>query len=366
MKNATTTEAERAEFRSSLRDYLSKASPESRVRSVIDSGTGLDEAAWKGLATDLGVAGLLIPEEFGGQGMGMAEMAVALEESARALAVVPLLTSSVLSTLAIQLSGDQEACAKYLPGLADGSEIFAFAGLDGALTTTVARNETFWGLYGSKTAVLNASLASRFLVVANTPDGTGLFVVEGDAGGIVIRPQDALDLTRPTALVTFEGTEGTRIGGDFTDALKSLQSFGRIATSAELLGASERLMEVAVEYAKTREQFGKPIGAFQAIKHRCSEMFAHVESMRAAVGSAALVDPEDTAALHEQSLVVKAYCARFAPWIAEATIQVHGGIGFTWEHVAHLYLRRVKTDEVLFGDALACRGELQEMLGLTA
>lgn len=366
MKNSTTTEAERAEFRASLRDFLSKSSPESRVRSVIDAGTGIDETTWKGLATDLGVAGLLIPEEFGGQGMGMAEMAVALEEASRALAFVPLLTSSVLSTLAIQLAGDEEACAKYLPGLADGSEIYAFAGLDGALTTTMARNETFWGVYGSKTAVLNASVASRFLVVASTPDGMGLFVVEGHHGGVVIRPQDSLDITRPTALVTFEGSEGTRIGGDFTDALKSLESFGRIATSAELLGMSERLMEISVEYAKTREQFGKPIGAFQAIKHRCSEMFAHVESMRAAVGAAALVDPEDTAALHEHSLVVKAYCARFAPWIAEATIQVHGGIGYTWEHVAHLYLRRVKTDEVLFGDAQACRDELQLMLGLSA
>ena len=366
MKSSTTTEAERAEFRSSLRDFLAKSSPESRVRAVIDGGTGLDESTWTGLASDLGVAGLLIPEEFGGQGMGMAEMAVALEEAARSLAVVPLLTSSVLSTLAIQLSGDQEAAAKYLPGLADGSEVYAFAGLDGALTQTVARNETFWGLYGSKTAVLNAGIASRFLVVAATPDGTGLFVVDGEAGGIVIRPQDALDLTRPTALVTFEGTEGTRIGGDFTDALKSLRSFGLIATSAELLGMSERLMEISVEYAKTREQFGKPIGAFQAIKHRCSEMFAHVESMRAAVAAAALVDPNDTATLHEQALVVKAYCARFAPWIAEATIQVHGGIGFTWEHVAHLYLRRVKTDEVLFGGALSCRDELQEILGLSA
>ncbi|HBJ73237.1 MAG TPA: acyl-CoA dehydrogenase [Actinobacteria bacterium] len=366
MKNATTTEAERAEFRASVRDYLSNASPETRVRSVIDSGTGLDESTWKGLAADLGIAGLLIAEEYGGQGMGMPEMAVALEEAARSLAVVPLLASSVLSTLAIQLSGDEEAFKKYLPGLADGSEIMAFAGLDGAGTTTLARDETFWGIYGTKTAVLNANIASRFLVVASTPDGTGLFIVDGSAGGVVVNAQDALDLTRPTALVTFEGSEGTRVGGDFTDGLKSLLSLGRIATSAELLGISERLMEISVDYAKTREQFGKPIGAFQAIKHRCSEMFAHVESMRAAVAAAALVDPEDTAALHEQALVVKAYCARFAPWIAEATIQVHGGIGYTWEHVAHLYLRRVKTDEVLFGDALACRDELQEILGLTA
>jgi len=199
MKDATTTEAEREEFRSSLRDYLAKASPESRVREVVDSGIGIDESAWKGLASDLGVAGLLVPEEYGGQGMGMAEMAVALEEAARSLAVVPLLTSSVLSTLAIQLADDAEASEKYLPGLADGSEIYAFAGLDGAATTTLARNETFWGIYGSKTAVLNAGVASRFLVVASTPDGTGLFVVEARAGGVVIRPQDALDITRPTA-----------------------------------------------------------------------------------------------------------------------------------------------------------------------
>jgi hypothetical protein len=175
-----------------------------------------------------------------------------------------------------------------------------------------------------------------------------------------------LDLTRTTSLVTFEGVAATRIGGEYSEALKALNAYGRIAVSAELMGMSEKLMEVSVEYAKTRVQFGKPIGAFQAIKHRCSEMFSHVESMRAAVETSSLVDPADSIALHEQSLVVKAYCARFAPWVAEATIQVHGGIGFTWEHCAHLYLRRVKTDEILFGDALTCRSQLQQLLGLTA
>lgn len=366
MKTSTTTAAERAEFRASVRDFLSSASPETRVREVIAAGTGLDEAAWKGLASDLGIAGLLIPEDFGGQGMGMAEMAVALEEAARALAVVPLLSSGVLAPLAIQLAGDAEANAAYLPGLADGSSIITLAGIDGGGVSTVARDESGWSVYGTKTAVLNAGVASQILVVATTSNGTGLFIVDARGTGVVITPQDALDLTRPTAMVTFEGAPAVRIGGEFSEAFGTLVALGRIATSAELLGMSEKLMEVAVDYAKTRVQFGKPIGAFQAIKHRCSEMFAYVESMRAAVETAALVDPADTVALHEQGLVVKAYCSRFAPWIAEATIQVHGGIGFTWEHCAHLYLRRVKTDEVLFGSALACRDELQQLLGLSA
>ncbi|MDD2857307.1 MAG: acyl-CoA/acyl-ACP dehydrogenase [Candidatus Nanopelagicales bacterium] len=366
MKTSTTTAAERSEFRSSVRDFLSSASPETRVREVIAGGTGLDEAAWKGLSADLGITGLLIPEEFGGQGMGMAEMVVALEEAARALAVVPLLSSGVLAPLAIQLAGDAQANATYLPGLADGSSIMTLAGIDGGGVTTQARDENGWSLYGTKTAVLNAQIASQILVTATTPTGTGLFVVDAKGLGVVITPQDALDLTRPTALVTLEGAPAVRIGGEYSEAFGTLVSLGRIATSAELLGMSEKLMEVAVDYAKTRVQFGKPIGAFQAIKHRCSEMFAHVESMRAAVETAALVDPSDTVALHEQALVVKAYCSRFAPWIAEATIQVHGGIGFTWEHCAHLYLRRVKTDEVLFGNALVCRDELQQLLGLTA
>ncbi|CAB4888399.1 MAG: acyl-CoA dehydrogenase [Actinobacteria bacterium] len=366
MNTSTTTAAERADFRASLRDFLSDTSPESRVREVIASESGLDEATWRGLASDLGVAGLLIPEEFGGQGMGMAEMAVALEEAARAIAVVPLLASGVLATIAIQLADDASANADLLPGLANGSEIMTVALLDGGGVTTTARDENGWSVYGSKTAVLNANIAQRILVVASTPTGTGLFLVDAKASGLVITPQNSLDLTRPTALVTFEGVAATRIGSEFSESLNALNAFGRIAVSAELLGMSEKLMEVAVEYAKTRVQFGKPIGAFQAIKHRCSEMFAHVESMRAAVGSAALVDPTDSVGLHEQALVVKAYCARFAPWVAEATIQVHGGIGFTWEHCAHLYLRRVKTDEILFGDALTCRYQLQQLLGLTA
>lgn len=366
MNNSTTTASERADFRASLRDFLSDTSPETRVREVIAADSGIDEAAWRGLATDLGVAGLLIPEEFGGQGMGMAEMAVALEEASRALAVVPLLASGVLAPIAIQLAGDAAANADVLPSIADGSEIMTVALLDGAGVSTVARDENGWSVYGSKTAVLNASVAHRILVVATTTTGTGLFLVDAKASGLVITPQNSLDLTRSTALVTFEGVAATRIGGEYSDALKALNAFGRIAVSAELLGMSEKLMEVSVEYAKTRVQFGKPIGAFQAIKHRCSEMFSHVESMRAAVETSSLVDPADSVALHEQSLVVKAYCARFAPWVAEATIQVHGGIGFTWEHCAHLYLRRVKTDEILFGDALTCRNQLQQLLGLTA
>ena len=366
MNNSATTASERADFRASLRDFLSDTSPETRVREVIATDAGIDEAAWRGLATDLGVAGLLIPEEFGGQGMGMAEMAVALEEASRALAVVPLLASGVLAPIAIQLAGDAAANAEVLPGIADGSEIMTLALLDGAGVNTVAREENGWSLYGSKTAVLNAGIANRILVVATTTTGTGLFLVDAKASGLVVTSQKSLDLTRTTSLVTFEGVAATRIGGEYSEALKALNAYGRIAVSAELMGMSEKLMEVSVEYAKTRVQFGKPIGAFQAIKHRCSEMFSHVESMRAAVETASLVDTADSVSLHEQSLVVKAYCARFAPWVAEATIQVHGGIGFTWEHCAHLYLRRVKTDEILFGDALTCRNQLQQLLGLTA
>jgi len=366
MNNSTTTASERADFRASLRDFFTDNSPETRVREVIAADSGIDEAAWRGLATDLGVAGLLIPEEFGGQGMGMAEMAVALEEASRALAVVPLLASGVLAPIAIQLANDATANADVLPRIADGSEIMTVALLDGAGASTVARDENGWNVYGSKTAVLNANIAQRILVVATTTTGTGLFLVDAKASGLVISPQNSLDLTRSTSLVTFEGVAATRIGGEYSDALKALNAFGRIAVSAELLGMSEKLMEVSVEYAKTRVQFGKPIGSFQAIKHRCSEMFSHVESMRAAVETSSLIDPSDSVALHEQSLVVKAYCARFAPWVAEATIQVHGGIGFTWEHCAHLYLRRVKTDEILFGDALTCRNQLQQLLGLTA
>lgn len=366
MNSSTTTASERADFRASLRDFFEDNSPETRVREIIATDAGIDESVWRGLATDLGVAGLLIPEEFGGQGMGMAEMAVALEEASRALAVVPLLASGVLAPVAIQLASDANANSTVLPSIADGSSIVTVALVDGAGVNTVARDENGWSIYGSKTAVLNAGVANSILVVATTPTGTGLFLVDGKSSGVVVTPQNSLDLTRPTALVTFEGVAATRIGGEYSDALKALNAYGRIAVSAELLGMSEKLMEVSVEYAKTRVQFGKPIGSFQAIKHRCSEMFAHVESMRAAVETASLVEPADSISLNEQALVVKAYCARFAPWVAEATIQVHGGIGFTWEHCAHLYLRRVKTDEVLFGDALTCRDQLQQLLGLTA
>ena len=359
-----TTSAERAEFRAGLRELFADRAPEQHVRRFVDGGP-YDRELWTLLALQAGLAGILVPEELGGQGLSHVESGVALQEAARALAPVPVLSTAVLVPTAILAADDAGSAQRHLPGIADGTTIAALA-LDDALgtrTTAVADGST-WRLDGCKVAVLDGPFADLLLVVAEVGAQVGLFVVRADGLGVERTDVDVLDLTRRQSRFRFDAAEALRVGGDFTAGLARLRHVAAAAVAAEQLGLAERLLEMAVEYARTREQFGRPIGSFQAVQHLCADMFVLVECSRAAVDAALRAVDEAPEELADIAAVAKVYCSRAATTVAESTIQVHGGIGFTWEHAAHLYLRRAKTLEQLFGSPYHHRAALAALHGL--
>jgi len=357
-----TNQAERRELRESLRAFLEAAYPSLSTESRVGAGDKLDDRMWTRLAGEVALTGLIVPEEYDGQGLGVTEAAVALEESARVLLAQPFLTSSVLATLAIKESGDDTQAAELLPRLASGELIAAVALEDAGTAISAEQSADGWLLSGTKEPVLDATLAQQFVVSAPVDGATGLFLVAAD--GVEVTPRDGLDLTRGLAEVCFDRSPAIRLGGDATVLVARLGDVAALAAAAELTGIADRALVLAVEYAKTREQFGKLIGSFQAIKHICAEMLATVESSRAATAAAAAAADDDPADLARTASIAKAWTSTQCVLAAEQLIQVLGGIGYTWEHPAHLLLRRARTLAVLFGDAATHRERLSGLLGL--
>jgi alkylation response protein AidB-like acyl-CoA dehydrogenase len=363
---AQTATADDAEFRGAVRGFLAKTSPESQVRRLIDDDLGYDPAVWRRLAAELGIQGLLIPEVYGGQELTAGELVVVLEETGRALLCAPLLASAVLATQALLEAADDAAAKRYLPPLADGSTIATLALDDMAGTrTTAVEADGGWLLDGAKTRVSDAQAADLLLVVADAGGEAGLFALPTDAPGLELTRLDTLDLTRRQYAARLRRTPASRVGGRYDAAAGRLAAFGAIAAAAEQVGVAARTLEIAVDYARTREQFGRPIGSFQAVKHLCAEMFVLAECARAAVTDAATATVETPEQWLQAAAVAKVYCSMAATTNAENLIQILGGIGYTWEHVAHLYLRRAKTLEFLFGDPATQRATLALHLGLT-
>jgi alkylation response protein AidB-like acyl-CoA dehydrogenase len=361
----TTTVSEREDLRAAIRGFLADRLPESTVRELIDTETGVDPRSWTQLAGELGLAGLLVPEEHGGQGLSTVELGIALQESGRALLGGPFLGSAVLATRALVASGDDAVAKGLFPGLADGSTIGAL-GIDDdpqAPVRAVPAGDG-WRLTGAKLHVVDVAAADTLLVTAEVDGELGLFVLPASGAGVTVEQTASLDLTRRLGVVRLADAPAQRCGTDFTAGLESVRELGAFACAAEQAGIAGRCLEIAVEYARTREQFGKPIGSFQAIKHQLAEHLARVEQMRAAVNAAA-VELAAGGSAREIVSVVKAYCGDAGTAVAEGLIDTLGGIGFTWEHVAHLYLRRMKTLAYLFGSPSEHRARLAAELGLT-
>lgn len=362
---AQTATADDAEFRHAVRGFLAKTSPESEVRRLIDDDLGYDPAVWRRMAAELGMQGLLIPEGHGGQELTARELVVVLEETGRALLCAPFLASSVLATRALLEAADDAAEKRYLPGLADGSTIATLALDDLAGTrTTALEADGGWLLDGAKTRVPDAGAADLLLVIADAGGQAGLFALPTDAPGLELTRLDTLDLTRRQYAARLRRAPASRVGGHYDAATRQLAAFGAVAAAAEQVGIAGRTLELAVDYARTREQFGHPIGSFQAVKHLCADMFVLAECARAAVTDAATAAVETPEHWLEAAAVAKAYCSAAATTNAENLIQILGGIGYTWEHAAHLYLRRAKTLEFLFGDPTTQRATLAIHLGL--
>jgi alkylation response protein AidB-like acyl-CoA dehydrogenase len=368
--------AERDELHDAVRSFFDRTHSEAQTRTLIEGDLGYDPAVWSRLGNELALPGVLIPESLGGQGFSPAEAVLGLEEAGRTLSGLPLLSSSVLATWALLQADDVLAAGGLLAELAAGRTIAAI-GLDAARDNPpialpgVGESEG-WTLDGVVTNVIGGHLADTVLVVAlvyghgEGEVSTGLFAVSAGTPGLEVEVLPGLDLTRPLARITMSSVPARRIGTDFADAAASTRNFAAIAACAELLGIAERCLELGVEYAKTREQFGQLIGSFQAVKHLLADALANVEQMRGAVATAAAAITETPEELDELASVVKAFCSDAGPRTAETLIQVLGGIGFTWEHVAHLYLRRAKTLEFLFGDAAFHRDRLARRLGLAS
>jgi alkylation response protein AidB-like acyl-CoA dehydrogenase len=312
------------------------------VRSVLDR----HDEPWKVLCEQVGVAGLAIPESYGGIGAGPRELQVVAEELGRALSPVPFLGSAVLATHAVLESGDEQAAARLLPKLAEGAvAALAWTPADGAWE---ADRPAFTAhgsvLDGHAHYVLDGDVAEVLLVVASTPEGVGLFEVDPRAARRL--PTPAMDETRRLAEIELSGVTATRVGtGDFTAGLRHVRDLACAVLAAEQAGAAARALDITVAYTKQREQFGRPIGGFQALKHRMADAYVLVETARSI--AYAVTEPDaDTTRL---AAAAKAYCSEAFSTVAGEMIQLHGGIGITWEHDAHRFFKRAHGSGQLFG-----------------
>lgn len=366
---------EQEELRRTVRAFLQDTSPETEVRRLMESASGYEPAVWARMGRELGLQGLAVPEEYGGAGFGPLETGVVLEEMGRALLCAPYLATCVLAAHAILASGDVGAARELLPGIACGVTVATLAFTEPgrewnapAHEVTVRRSGGRWLLHGAKDLVLDGRAADLILVTASGERGAGLYAVSGDADGLTRTALNTLDTTRRLARLDFDGTPAHPVGnmGDGTRILEETLDRASVALAAESVGGAQRMMEVAVEHAKTRVQFGKPIGAFQAVQHACADMFIDVESARSAAHYALWAAAAGGTDLSAAASLAKAHCTDAYLRVAKETIQVLGGIGVTWEHPAHLYFRRAKSSQLLFGDPGHHRDHLVDRLDQAA
>jgi alkylation response protein AidB-like acyl-CoA dehydrogenase len=323
----------------------------------------------------MGWQAMAIPEEYGGAGYSFFELGIILEEMGRAVTPGPFFSSVVLGGYAVMLGAGDEQKAALLPGIASGERKVALALIDtGGWAPDEVHMEAVsapdgWTLTGSKSYVLDGHTADTLLVAARTDAGVDLFVVAADAPGVAVERLETMDMTRKQAAVTFDGVAvqtANRLGraGSGRTTLERLADVAAAALAFEQLGGAQKCLEMSVDYAKSRMQFGRPIGSFQAVKHKCADMLIEVESARSAALYAGRTIADGSDDVPIAAALAKAYCSEAYFHVAAETIQVHGGIGFTWEHDAHLYFKRAKTDALLFGDAAEWRGRLADRLGI--
>ncbi|MFI8951018.1 acyl-CoA dehydrogenase family protein [Streptomyces sp. NPDC053750] len=345
----------------------------SAVRSLLARHEGA--AAWRPLTGQIGVAGLAVPEEYGGAGCGAREVHVVMEELGRGLSPVPFLGSAVLAAQALLASGDAAACAVLLPQLAEGTAVGTLAWAEqGSWDPAAIRAEAAqgpggtWRITGTKEHVLDGAEADVLLVAARTGTGVSLFHVAVPDTGARREAAVTMDATRAQARVVLDNAEGRLIGaeGDGGRVLRHVLDLACTALAAEQVGAAEHCLDLTVAYAEDRVQFGRPIGSFQAVKHRLADAYVLVESARSAALGAAFAADSGSPELSRCAAVAKSACSEAFSAVAGEMIQLHGGIGITWEHDAHRYFKRAHGSGLLFGPPAWHRGRLAAGLGLLA
>ena len=352
---------EQEQLRDAVRRFLDDCSPATEVRRLMATDDGYDREVWRQLCQDLALAGVHIPEAYGGQGFSFAELGVVLEEMGRALYCGPYFSSTVLAATAILQTGTERDKAELLPGLASGDRLATLAFAEpgpGWDLDAVSLTDNDGNLDGIKTHVVDACVAELLLVVAREPgthglDGLSLYAVDASTEGVARTPLEVLDPTRKLARVAFTGVAGRLVGsrGEAGPALARTLDLATAALANEMVGGAARLLDSALEYAKERVQFGRAIGSFQAVKHRLADLTLTVELAKSAAYQAANAAAENDDDLPALASLAKSAASDAYIQAAKDCIQIHGGIGFTWENDTHLYYKRAKSSEVFLGDA---------------
>ncbi|MEM8606921.1 MAG: acyl-CoA dehydrogenase family protein [Myxococcota bacterium] len=369
------------ELRRSARRFLGVASSEERVRAAMATEQGFDSAVWEQLASELAWTALTIPEAFGGLGMSYLDLHPLMEEMGRTLLCAPFFSTVCLGANALLVGADQAQKERWLPEIASGDLRATLACTEAngrwdshGIEATYTRSGSSYILRGSKHFVLDGHTADLILVAARAersrgPEGVSLFAVPASATGLTRRWLPTLDQTRRQAAIEISDvvvSADSLLGEEGQGWATCSRTFdlALIALSAEQVGAAEACLDMSVEYAKVRKQFGRAIGSFQAIKHKCADMLMRVESARSAAFYGSALAAQGEADLAEAASSAKAYCSDTVFHCAAENIQIHGGIGFTWEHPAHLYFKRAKSSEMLFGAPAAHRERVAEAMGL--
>jgi len=373
---------EQEQLRDMVRRFLEAKSPSTEVRRLMDTTEGYDPEVWAQMANELALQSLHIPEEFGGQGYTFVELGIVLEEMGRVLLCAPYFSTVVLAADAIINAGTDAQKSELLPGIAGGETIAALAftepngkwdasGIEMVASSSGGAAGDSYTLDGTKMFVIDGHLADCIVVAARSErtsgeEGISLFTVAGDAAGLTRTPLATMDQTRKQAKLEFSGVAATPLGtpGEGWAALSKTLDQAAACLANEMVGGAQQVLDMSVEYAKVRVQFGRPIGSFQAIKHKCADMLLEVESGKSAAYYAAWAAAEDNEELPVAASLAKAYCSDAYFHAAAENIQIHGGIGFTWEHDAHLYFKRAKSSEILFGDATYHRELLAQRIGI--
>ncbi|HEX3792162.1 MAG TPA: acyl-CoA dehydrogenase family protein [Pseudonocardiaceae bacterium] len=315
---------------------------------------------WRALTGEIGVAGLLVAEQHGGAGAGMREAAVVAEEIGRTLAPVPFLASAVVATVALARAGDHDLLTRLASGESTAAVATSFAAVDVRPAVTVEPS----GLTGAITTVAGVEMADVILVAAKAADGIELHAVT-PGRGVTITTGPSLDMTRPISDVVLAAAPSRRIEvPDAIDALNRGLRAGAVALAGEQVGVARWCFDTTLQYVKQRVQFGRPIGSFQAIKHRLADLWVEINQAEAAARYAADVLGRDHSDSDIATAVAQSYCGTVAVHAAEECVQLHGGIGMTWEHPAHLYLNRAKADELAFGNPYQHRSRLAGLVDL--
>lgn len=367
--------AEQELFRESIRAFLRDRTSDADTRALMATDSGHDPATWRLMAEQLGLQGLIIPESHGGGGFGHQELAVVMEELGRVLAGDPYFPTVALAANALLLSGDERAKAHYLPAIAAGRIIATVALTDDSaswdrsgLTVRAVGGPDTWTLTGIQSYVLAAHIADLILLVADGELGPTLFALDRGTPGVTVTPLDTMDLTRRQARLVLRDAPARPVGapGSGLPIFAKLIDLAGAALASEQVGGAQRALEMAVDYAKTRTQFGKEIGTFQAIKHKCADVLVEVEAARSTAYYAALAAATDSPDLHTAASLAQLCCSRAYLRAAEENILVHGAIGFTWEHQAQLLYKRASADALYLGGPAVHGERLAEHVGLVA